>query len=217
MVIRNERKARIRRNADEIVMAISRAGRPLSDEELLRTVPYPELYEETLEWLAKKGLITGGERGGDAGGVRHPRSFTVLGDGPVEVLHDAVHLHGQLRDALAVRREVEAGGVPLGALGAGLDEPDLDEVVQALEARLLAEDPALGFRWDAHDLGLGHARPLVDEGQDLHRGFLLQRVAIPIHVMYELQSAINGLCCRTGIVRRGRSRLRGFNNSFQVG
>ena len=64
MVIRNERKARIRRNANEVVLAISRVGRPLSDEELLRTVPYPELYGETLEWLAKKGLITGGERGG---------------------------------------------------------------------------------------------------------------------------------------------------------
>lgn len=72
MGIRNERKARIRRNADEIVLAISRAGRPMSDDELLRTVPYPELYEDTLEWLAKKGLITDGERRGTPEGFRRP-------------------------------------------------------------------------------------------------------------------------------------------------
>lgn len=61
MGIRNERKSRIRRNADVIVQAISRAGRPMSDEELSEIVPYPELYEETLEWLSRKGLIEGGE------------------------------------------------------------------------------------------------------------------------------------------------------------
>ena len=61
MGIRNERKSRIRRNADVIVLAISRAGRPMSDDELLKMVPYPELYGETLEWLAGKGLIEGGE------------------------------------------------------------------------------------------------------------------------------------------------------------
>ena len=61
MGFRNVRKARIRRNANEIVLAISREGRPMSDEELSEMVPYPELYEETLEWLARKGLIEGGE------------------------------------------------------------------------------------------------------------------------------------------------------------
>lgn len=84
MGFRNVRKARIRRNADVIVLAISRAGRPMSDDELLKTVPYPELYEETLEWLAGKGLIEGGERRGTPEGsgvrlIRRPRGWTRRG------------------------------------------------------------------------------------------------------------------------------------------
>lgn len=47
----------VRSNAAGILVAMERRGEPMGDDELKAVIPHPELYEETVSYLVRKGLI----------------------------------------------------------------------------------------------------------------------------------------------------------------
>ena len=56
-------RRKVNRNIEAIAKLIYRAGVPMDTDILRQSVPYPELFDEALEEMGRRGLTTTGAEG----------------------------------------------------------------------------------------------------------------------------------------------------------